>query len=83
MTHSVDDLAKSCHTERNIFIVLYADHILLIARSVCELDALLNICERELIQSDITIKIILLFSKCYLCQSRLHRVRRSGFATNQ
>jgi len=36
----LDDLAKSCHTQRNIFIILYADDILLLAPSVCELDAL-------------------------------------------
>jgi len=36
----MDDLAKSCLTERNIFIVLYADDILLLAPSVCELDTL-------------------------------------------
>ena len=53
----LDDLAKSCHNERNIFIVLYADDALMIAPSVCELDALLKICERELIQLDMAINL--------------------------
>ena len=29
-----------------VFIILYADDILLLAPSVCELDALLKVCER-------------------------------------
>jgi len=41
------DLAKSCYTERNISIILYADDILLLTPSVCELDALLKVCDCE------------------------------------
>jgi len=51
----LDDLAKSCHTQRNIFIILYADDILLLAPWVCELDALLKVCERELTLLDMAI----------------------------
>ena len=40
-----DDLANLCHNERHIFVVLYADDILLLALSVCQLDAILKICE--------------------------------------
>ena len=49
------DLAKSCYTKRNVFIVLYADDILLLAPSVCELDTLLKVCERELNLLDMAI----------------------------
>jgi len=38
-----------------LFIVLYADDILLLAPSVCELDALLKVCERELTLLDMAI----------------------------
>ena len=34
----LDDLAKSCDRKGNVFIILYADDILLVAPSVCELD---------------------------------------------
>ena len=51
----LDDIAKSCHIERNIFTVLCADDILVLAPSVCELDEFLKICERELIQLDMAI----------------------------
>ena len=51
----LDDLAKSCYAERNIFIILYADDIMLLAPSVCELDALLKVCERELTLLDMAI----------------------------
>jgi len=51
----LDDVAKSCLRERNIFIILYADDILLLAPSVCELDALFKVCERELKLLDMAI----------------------------
>ena len=46
----VDDLAKSCDCSRGIclYIVLYADDILLLTPTVSELQILLNTCEREL-----------------------------------
>jgi len=43
----VDGLAESCSTTRATFSVLYADDILLISPSVCGLEKLLKICERE------------------------------------
>jgi len=51
----LDGLANLCHNERRISVVLYADDILLLAPSVCQLDALLKICEHELIQLDMAI----------------------------
>jgi len=36
----LDDLAKLCNRKINVFIILYADDILLLAPSVCELDNL-------------------------------------------
>jgi len=59
----LDDLAKSCDRARNVFIILYADDILLLATSVSELDNIFKICERELKLLDMAInvkKIILL-----------------------
>jgi len=56
----VDDLAESCSTTRATFIILYADHILLISPSVCGLENLLKICERELNFLDMSIN----FKKC-------------------
>ena len=41
----VDDFTRSPLLTRGMFIVLYADDILLIAPSVCMLDKLLKICE--------------------------------------
>jgi len=43
----LDDLAKSCDRKGNVFIILYADDILLVAPSVCELDNLFKSCERS------------------------------------
>jgi len=51
----LDDLANLCHNERHTFVVLYADDILLLAPSVCQLDALLKISEHELTQLDMAI----------------------------
>lgn len=51
----LDDLAKLCNRKSNVFIILYADDILLLAPSVCELDNLFKICERELKLLDMTI----------------------------
>ena len=44
----VDDLARLCQYKRGVYIILYADDILLIAPSVSELQHLLIICEAEL-----------------------------------
>jgi len=51
----VDDLAKSCDCSRCIYIVLYADDILLLTPTVSELQNLLNTCERELQALDLVI----------------------------
>ena len=56
----VDNLAKSCSTTRATFITLYADDILLVSPSVCGLENLLKICERELNFLDMSIN----FKKC-------------------
>jgi len=53
--------ANFCHSisllTRGMFIVLYADDILLIAPSICMLDKLLKICERELDLLDMAINV--------------------------
>ena len=67
----LDDLAKSCHTQRNIFIILYADDILLLAPSVCELDALLKVCERELTLLDMAINPVAFALDLYRIQDAL------------
>jgi len=41
----LEDLARSCSTTNATFIMLYADDILLIVPSVCELEKLLRRCE--------------------------------------
>jgi len=53
----VDDLTRSPLLTRGMFIVLYADDILLIAPSVCMLDKLLKICEHELDLLDMAINV--------------------------
>jgi len=53
----VDDLAKSCSSTRGIYIVLYADDILLLSPTVCELQNVLHMCERELDALDLTINV--------------------------
>jgi len=49
------DLAKLYNRKSNVFIILYADDILLLAPSVCELDNLFKICECELNLLDMAI----------------------------
>jgi len=44
----VDDLAKSCDSLRGVYLVLYADDILLVSSTVTELQNMLRNCEREL-----------------------------------
>jgi len=51
----VDDFAKSCSSINGSFIVLYADNILLLAPTLCQLQKLLTICEGVLCQLDIAI----------------------------
>ena len=69
----LDDLAKLCNRKSNVFIILYADDILLLAPSVCELDNLFKICKRELKLLDMTINLeIVLYSHwtsngCTMC----------------
>ena len=54
----MDDLAKLCQYNRGMFIVLYADDILLLAPSIRELQLLLQKCEAELIYLDMTINVL-------------------------
>jgi len=60
----MDDLAKLCQYNRGMFIILYADDILLLAPSIRELQLLLQTCEAELIYLDMTIDVkkILLYA---------------------
>ena len=51
----VDDLTSTCSSLRGLFIVLYADDILLIAPSICGLEKMLRICEDELVKIDILV----------------------------
>ena len=53
----LDDLTRSPLLTSGMFIVLYADDILLIATSVCMLDKLLKICEYELDILDMVINV--------------------------
>jgi len=53
----VDDLAKSSFLKFNSYIVLYADDILLLTPSVCELENLLRLCEQELHYLDMAINV--------------------------
>jgi len=63
MPHSVDDFSgtysgtQTCSMQ---IILLYADDIVLIAASVCELECLLRHCECELYSLDMAIN----FKKC-------------------
>jgi len=51
----LDDLTMTCLSVPGVYIVLYADDILLIAPSVCGLDAIVKICELELSRLDMVI----------------------------
>ena len=53
----MDDLAKLCQYKRGVYIVLYADDILLLAPSVNELQHLLTMCEAELSSIDMKINV--------------------------
>jgi len=44
----LDELSDTCNLDRNRFIVVYADDILLISPSVVNLENLIHLCEREL-----------------------------------
>jgi len=44
----LNELSDTCNLDRNRFIVVYADDILLISPSVVNLDNLIRFCEREL-----------------------------------
>jgi len=49
----LDDLSNICLHHKGCFILLYANDILLMTPSVCELELLLHVCERELRWLDI------------------------------
>jgi len=51
----VNDLSKSCSSIFGSFIVLYADDILLLAPTLCQLQKLLSICEGVLDKLDMVI----------------------------
>ena len=51
----IDDVGKNCYLNKNSFIFLYADDILLITSSVTALQKLLLVCEAELNYLDMTI----------------------------
>ena len=51
----VDELARQGLQLRGASIILYADDILLITRSVCQLEHTLRFCERELSNLDMAI----------------------------
>ena len=54
----VDDLAKSCDCTHGVYLVLYADDILLLSPTVTELQDLLhNYCEREIVALDLVINV--------------------------
>jgi len=53
----VDDLAKSCDCTRGVYLVLYADDILLLSPTVTELQNMLHNCERELVALDLVINV--------------------------
>jgi len=53
----VDDLAKSCDSLRGVYLVLYADDILLLSSTVTELHNMLHSCERELDALDLVINV--------------------------
>ena len=74
----VDDLAKSCSSTRGVYIVLYADDILLLSPTVCELQNVLRMCERELDALDLTIN--MKKSCCLRIGARNNDVYRSLFS---
>jgi len=51
----VNDLAMFCKPECNLYVILYADDILLLAPTLSSLEKLLNNCEDELGRLDMTI----------------------------
>ena len=59
LRHSVylDDLTVTCLSAPGVCVILYADDILLVAPSVCGLDALTKTCEIELNKLDMVIDI--------------------------
>ena len=53
----LDNLARSSLLTRGMYVILYADYILLITPSICTLEKLLRICERELNLLDMVINV--------------------------
>jgi Reverse transcriptase (RNA-dependent DNA polymerase) len=51
----IDDVAKSYLSTQGLYLVLYADDLLLISPTVSGLEKLLHICERELVLLDMAI----------------------------
>ena len=51
----LNELSDTCNLDRNRFIVLYADDILLISLSIANLENLIHLCERELNWLDMAI----------------------------
>jgi len=53
----VDELAKSCDCTHGVYLVIYADDILLLSPTVTELQNMLYNCERELDALDLVINV--------------------------
>jgi len=62
----LDDLAKLNNYNNRLFVIVYADDILLIAQSVSELQKLLSACENELQLLDMVINIVLFANRSSL-----------------
>jgi len=72
-------MTNFCSSTRGVYIVLYADDILLLSPTVCELQNVLHMCKRELDALDLTINVnktrclridthvIMYVSLCILC----------------
>ena len=51
----LDDVAALCRSESKLFIILYADDILLLAPTLTALQKLVHVCEHELYLIDVAI----------------------------
>ena len=68
----LDDIWVNRQIIPSYYIIIYADDILIVSSSICELQRIFDICKRELMWLDMVISVKKIFLHAYWPEKRLH-----------
>ena len=69
----LDDIWVNQQISPTYYVIIYADDILLISSSICELQRIFDICERELMWLDMVINVKKILLYAHWPKKRLYR----------